>query len=508
MHEAGGVDRVRFHPFALDVRSGELFKGARHLKVPGQSIEILRALIERPGQLVTREELCQRLWRDDTVVDFEHGLNAAVRRLREALGDVADSPHFIETLPRRGYRFIGRFDETSHPPPLTRTHIDAQVRSKTEPVSTRSSARDWLIGAILVVLTSGVLAVSTRWALTVDRGTGRTRLPSVSSAAFDSYLRGMSFRRRWQEGGCRKAVTELERAVADDPSLADAHAVLAWCYAFPARTGLPAAIVGPKATREATAALALDPALSLAHVALGQVKHRIDYDWAAAEHQFKTALDLNPTDPDALFSLGEFLCASGKSTEGLTRLRSGLVADPSNADRNTALGVALVLNRQYDAAIRQLDNTLGLNPAWATARRWLAYAYEVKGERDRSIAEYLRVLEDVLVPLRSAGTVARMKNIYETSGWYAFWQHELELAQSEKREPASVWQPTYARYTGAYHMAWRYARLGKRDVALAYLQQAYEQRDHMMVFIKIDPLLATLHDDPAFAAIARRVGIP
>jgi DNA-binding winged helix-turn-helix (wHTH) protein/Tfp pilus assembly protein PilF len=508
MHDTGGADRVRFRPFALDVRSGELFKGETRLKVPDQSIEILQALIERPGQLVTREELCRRLWRDSTFVDFEHGLNAAVRRLREALGDDADSPRFIETLRRRGYRFIGRFDDTSHPPPQPRTHSDAQVRSKTQPDSPRSSTRGWLIGALMVVLTVGVLAFSTRWVLTVDGSTGPARQPSVNSDAFDAYLRGMSFRRRWQEGGCRNAVTELERAVADDPLLADAHAVLAWCYAFPARTGLPAAIVGPKATREATAALALNPALSLAHVALGAVKHRIDYDWAAAEHEFEAALKLNPADPDALFSFGEFLYASGRSTEGIARLRSGLVADPSNTDRNTGLGVALALNRQYDAAIRQLDNTLALDPQWATARRWLAYAYEARGDRDRSIAEYLRALEDVLVPSRAAETVARLKHIYQTSGWHSFWQHELELADAEKRKPTSIWQPSYARYTSPYHMAWRYARLGKRDVALSYLQQAYEQRDHMMVFIKIDPLLATLHDDPALDAIARRVGIP
>ncbi len=109
------ADRVRFDPFELDLSSSELRKGPTRLKVPYQSIEILKALLERPGELVTRDELRQRLWPSNTVVDFEHGLNAAIRRLREALGDSADSPRFVETLPKRGYRFIGEIDTTSTP---------------------------------------------------------------------------------------------------------------------------------------------------------------------------------------------------------------------------------------------------------------------------------------------------------------------------------------------------------------------------------------------------------
>jgi Tol biopolymer transport system component/DNA-binding winged helix-turn-helix (wHTH) protein len=97
---------VRFGVFELDLRSGELRKAGARLKLSDQPFQFLTALLERPGQLVTRDELRQRLWPADTFVDFEHGLNAAVKRLRETLGDPADAPRFIETVPRRGYRFI------------------------------------------------------------------------------------------------------------------------------------------------------------------------------------------------------------------------------------------------------------------------------------------------------------------------------------------------------------------------------------------------------------------
>ena len=110
--------RIRFGSFELDIGSSELRNGPTRLKVPYQSIEILKALLERPGELVTRDELSQRLWPSDTFVDFEHGLNAAIRRLREALGDSADAPEFVETLPRRGYRFIGQIEHVAETPPL------------------------------------------------------------------------------------------------------------------------------------------------------------------------------------------------------------------------------------------------------------------------------------------------------------------------------------------------------------------------------------------------------
>ncbi len=97
---------VRFGPFELDRHSGELTKFGHKLRLQDQPFQILVLLLDRPGEVVTREQLQQQLWSSDTFVDFEHGLNNAIKRLREALLDSADKPRYIETLPRRGYRFI------------------------------------------------------------------------------------------------------------------------------------------------------------------------------------------------------------------------------------------------------------------------------------------------------------------------------------------------------------------------------------------------------------------
>lgn len=101
---------VRVGDFVLDPRAGELRGPAGRQALSAQPLHVLLALIERPGVLVTRDELRTRLWPADTFVDFEHGLNAIVKRLRDALGDSADTPRYIETVPRRGYRLIATVD--------------------------------------------------------------------------------------------------------------------------------------------------------------------------------------------------------------------------------------------------------------------------------------------------------------------------------------------------------------------------------------------------------------
>ena len=105
-----GMRLVRFGPFEANLTTGELRKHGIRLKLQDQPFQILAMLLARPGELVTREEIRQKLWPSGTFIDFDNGLNTAINRLREALGDSAENSKFIETLPRRGYRFIGALD--------------------------------------------------------------------------------------------------------------------------------------------------------------------------------------------------------------------------------------------------------------------------------------------------------------------------------------------------------------------------------------------------------------
>ena len=130
---------IRFGVFELDLRSGELQKQGRKIRLEGQPVQILICLLENPGELVTREELHRKLWPADTFVNFEHGLNTAVKRLRQALNDSADNPRFVETLPRRGYRFIAPIQAVAAGGDVSAVHVAARCyRSACNPRPARS----------------------------------------------------------------------------------------------------------------------------------------------------------------------------------------------------------------------------------------------------------------------------------------------------------------------------------------------------------------------------------
>ncbi len=120
---------LRFGAFEADLPSGELRKHGMKIKLQDQPFQILTMLLERSGQVVTREELRLKLWPGDTFVDFDHGLNNAINRLREALNDSADTPRFIETLPRRGYRFVGPVDRAAAAEQVPAAHFHPEARS-------------------------------------------------------------------------------------------------------------------------------------------------------------------------------------------------------------------------------------------------------------------------------------------------------------------------------------------------------------------------------------------
>ncbi len=142
--------RYRFGVFEADAATGELRRRGIRVKLNAQPFQVLLMLMERPGQLLTREEICRELWPDGTFVDYEHGVNSAVNRIREALGDTAGNPRFIETLARRGYRFVApveRIEPSKYPPSgdqaaENETAMDAlaeQTAAAPEPEATLSS---------------------------------------------------------------------------------------------------------------------------------------------------------------------------------------------------------------------------------------------------------------------------------------------------------------------------------------------------------------------------------
>ena len=166
--------KLRFGVFQLDTLSGELYKHGVRIRLQEQPFQVLRVLLERPGEMVSREELRQRLWGHDTYVDFDHSLNISINKLRDALGDSAANPRFIETLPRRGYRFVAPVmveqpAEIPVPPASFHPGKDVTVRAD-DKKSPPTAGWTWIAVAVLLVLASLIWFLGRRSASPIRQG--------------------------------------------------------------------------------------------------------------------------------------------------------------------------------------------------------------------------------------------------------------------------------------------------------------------------------------------------
>ena len=171
---------LRFGIFELEAQSGELRRHGLKVRLPDQAFQILRLLLARPGDVVTREELRQQLWTSETFVDFDVGLNSAIRKLREALGDSAENPRFVETLPRRGYRFIASVTPVADQIANPRAASPAPARPP--------ARRSWIAGGLLLVATIAALGVGyqRRWFDRERPGPAGEPIGSVVVLPFDN----------------------------------------------------------------------------------------------------------------------------------------------------------------------------------------------------------------------------------------------------------------------------------------------------------------------------------
>lgn len=142
---ARSANVLRFEGFEVDLRAEELYKAGRKIKLQVQPFHVLAMLLEQPGEVVTREELQQRLWPADTFVDFDHSLNTAVKKLRQALGDDKKNPRFVETLPKRGYRFLA---SVKGPAVLPASASTARTAALAAPAAAKHAAKSSWVGRV------------------------------------------------------------------------------------------------------------------------------------------------------------------------------------------------------------------------------------------------------------------------------------------------------------------------------------------------------------------------
>ena len=345
----------RFDGWTLLRPSGELLRDGTRTRLQTQPLLVLEALLARPGELVTREQLIARLW-PKGVVDYDTALNSAVRRLRTALGDHAETPRYIETIPRRGYRFIGRLDV---PPVATKDVVTTAVSpARTDP----ARAPWWPAAAVLLLVTVVVAALSSPRPLEP-----RTR-PSpanehVVAQANERYQRAQFFFQRRSPGDIALAREHYRGAIEADPGFARAWAGLAGTYWLDTAEGRTPPAEGLPLLRDAAErALELDPGLAEAHLRLAIYHGQAGDPRRHAEH-LRRAVDLGPNDPLVLATLASLELHQGRFDAAIAMQRRAVAADPLSAVTRYNLGSMLYLAGRLDEAESELLEVRELNPS-------------------------------------------------------------------------------------------------------------------------------------------------
>jgi TolB-like protein/DNA-binding winged helix-turn-helix (wHTH) protein/Flp pilus assembly protein TadD len=621
-------DRVRFSVFELDLRAGELRKHGSRVRLQNKPFRILELLLERPGDVVTREEIREKLWPPNVFVDFDHSVNSAVNRLRDALGDSAAQPRFIETLPR-GYRFIAPvIERTSRPggaavggdgapqalesaPPiwLRPANIAAAVvvavglvalggfitsRLSARPSSdqlalavlpfqnlsadpeqeffsdgftdeliaqvgrlapeqlrviARTSARHYkgsdktvdqigrelqvdyiLAGSVLrdasrvritgqlvrvrdqahlwshsyerdlrdvfAIQTQVARAIAEEIEITFERTAGRTMhgKAAVRPDVYEAYLKG----RYLLDKSTRplQAIKYFEQVIALDANYAPAHAGLADAYGqlgWGLSGETPPDEAYPKALAAALKALSLDDELAAAHVALAKIRWKYEWNWRGAEESLTRAIELDPNSAEAHESYFDLLSAMGRHTEAYARLTRAAALDPVSLTINYDFGLHFVRTGDFDQATERLRKAIELDPSSGFVHHILGELYADRGMYKEAIAE-----------LETALSLSG-----PTPHFVAMLAHVRGLA-GDRTAPGkgltSLKSMAEHRYVSPHDLALLYASTGNRELALTFLERAYQHRDPWLTMMRAHPRFPTLHGDARFQDLMRRIG--
>lgn len=316
----------RFADFELDGRSRELRKRGRRLRAQQQPLQILTMLVAAPGDVVTREELRERVWGKSTHVDFDRGINKAINRLRQLLGDDQARPRFIETLPKRGYRFVAEV-----------TQLGSRRQIKDE--------------------------------------------------AKEAYLKARHFWNKRTPDDLKRSIEYFHRAIERDPDyplawtgLADAHLVIGIL-------GLqPPSEVFPPAKAAAERALALDESLAEGHTILAEIQKLYEWNWEAAERSYRRAIELDPGYSVAHHWYAQLLSILARHDEAHIEMEAARRCDPLSPTIAAFFSYAAFEARRYEAAVAAAHDALELDANAPLTHYMLGRAYAKLGDTANAIA--------------------------------------------------------------------------------------------------------------------------
>jgi DNA-binding winged helix-turn-helix (wHTH) protein/Tfp pilus assembly protein PilF len=500
---------ARFGVFEADLRAGELRRNGVKVRLQDLPFRALTLLLTRPGEVITREEFRQALWPSDIFVDFEQGISSAVMRLRDALRDSADNPIFIETIERRGYRWIGPIQRVELVPEQSREDAPKENDSPERQVpaaepSTKSS--QWRKVVFVLPVLALLFAVwifrpghrDVKANAKSSPASARTLHQAANREAEDSYLKGRFYWNKRTPESLNQALEAFTQAVAHDPNYSDAYVGLADSYnllrEFSAMPGNEAYF---KAFAAAKKAVELDQQSSEAHASLAFVTFWGMWDAADAEKEFHRAIELDPNNVKAHHWYATFLHALGRYDEALTEIDLARKLAPDSSSILADKGELLWGAGRREQALQLLKQLEAAEPDFISPHVYLRLAYFETGDYLNYIAE---LRKDALLTHDVAQT-----SVTEAAAKGFAKGGEHGLFEAQIREQKKLYEQGKL---SPYFVAQTEARLGNKGEAIRYLTLCIQSHDEFVLILIEDQSFIGLHSDPVFQQLLAKIGLP
>jgi DNA-binding winged helix-turn-helix (wHTH) protein/Tfp pilus assembly protein PilF len=513
---------VRFGVFEADLRAGELRRSGIKVRVQDLPFRALTLLLRNPGRVITREEFRQALWRPDVFVDFEQAISSAMMRLRDSIGDSAEKPIFIETVERRGYRWIAPIhpaESTTAEPQKDGTELPQEKElqpwaqdgeARPEEIAFDSSSgrktRHWQILALLIVFLA-ILGIT--WIvrsgfrvakMAVKRGTtpAHVQHQPANREAEDWFLKGRFYWNERTPESLNQAVDAFTQAIVHDPKYADAYMGLADCYNLMREFSvLPDREAYDRALVAAQKAVQFDDSSSEAHASLAFVLFNGKWDAQAADREYRRAIALDPNNVKAHHWYATFLNGLRLRQRALDEIEVARRLDPNSRSILADKGMLLVDAGHRQEGVQLLTQLETVEPDFISPHRYLRMTYLNAGDYPGYLRESRR--EAQLQHNDSSSEVAEAaEQGYAAGGASAMFGRQLEkqkkLYQGGKLSP--IW------------VADTSARMGRTGEAMKYLNLCYESRCSDMLNINNDAGLQTLYGLPEFQQLIAKIGLP
>jgi DNA-binding winged helix-turn-helix (wHTH) protein/Tfp pilus assembly protein PilF len=494
---------VRFGVFEADLRAGELRRNGVKVRLQDLPFRALALLLTRPGEAITREEFRQALWPSDIFVDFEQGISSAVMRLRDALRDSADNPVFIETIERRGYRWIGPIQRVEPVPKESHENKSPQkLTPESAPPSKPSPLRMmvYALPVLALLFAAWIFRPGHRDTKASAKSTPQVRTlhQAANREAEDFYLKGRFYWNKRTPESLNQALEAFTQAIVRDPNYSDAYVGLADCYnllrEFSAMPGNEAYF---KAFAAAKKAVELDQQSSEAHASLAFVTFFGMWDAADAEKEFRRAIELDPNNAKAHHWYATFLHALGRHDEALTEIDLARKLAPDSSSILADKGELLWAAGHREQALQLLKQLEGAEPDFISPHLYLRFAYFETGSYPNYIVELKK--NALLTHDAAQSSVAEAaSNGFAKGGEHGLF--EAQLSEQKKLYGQGKLSP--------YFVAQTEARLADKREAIRYLTICVQSHDQVVLNLSDDQDFSSLHGDPAFKQLLAKIGLP